>query len=115
MAVFNLCSRKSRFPGSKNDRRSFVDSQHAVDLAGRAGRAALAARSVHSRSMARRIVLSRAVGGALLARCADDPATFRARRTTRVAARFALGVDHPVKLVLRNGTALPVVAVVRDE
>ena len=47
------------------------------------------------------------------ARTIPRPSELAARR--ELPPRFALGVDHSVKLVLRNGTALPVVAVVRDE
>ena len=42
-----------------------------------------------------------------------QPAQVSARR--ELPRRFALGVDHTVKLILRNRTPLPVVALVRDE
>ncbi|HEY7217969.1 MAG TPA: DUF58 domain-containing protein [Candidatus Binatia bacterium] len=46
-------------------------------------------------------------------RTIPEPAQISARR--ELPHRFALGVDHTVELILRNRTALPIVALVRDE
>src|SRR5581483_2067943 len=81
---------------------AYADSEPARDPAARPRRAALAHCAFVSRRLAGRAGLHDFLHRAL-----------RARRA--LPSRFALGVEHTVKLTLRNRSARPVLAAVVDE